>query len=111
MCENALTMRHQLKSLIEHGTQPHVTLQVLPFNTGQHAEVGGSLTLYTLLDAPKVAYEEGSRSGNIIEDRDAVAEREENYDLLRAMALSPRDSEAVIRAAMKDWTSCRPPRT
>lgn len=104
-------MRHQLTSLIESGTQPHVTLQVLPFGAGQHSEAGGSLTLYTMPDVPMVAYEEGSRSGTVIEDRDAVAEREENYDLLRALALSPRDSEAVIRAAMKDWTSCRPTRT
>ncbi|MDW6063770.1 Scr1 family TA system antitoxin-like transcriptional regulator [Streptomyces sp. FXJ1.4098] len=58
-----------------------------------------------------MAYEEGSRSGTIIEDRDTVAELQGNYDLLRAMALPPRDSEAVIRAAMEDWSSCQPPRT
>jgi transcriptional regulator with XRE-family HTH domain len=95
-------MRRQLLSLIERGTAPHITLQVLPFAAGEHGEMGGSLTLYTVPDQPIVAYLEGSRSGRIVEDDYRVAEMEESYDLLRAMALSPRESEALIRAAMED---------
>ncbi|MGA6156096.1 Scr1 family TA system antitoxin-like transcriptional regulator [Stenotrophomonas sp. NPDC087984] len=91
------------------GTQPYVTIQVLPFRAGQHVEAGGSLLLYTLPNEPLLAYEEGSRFGTFIEDLDRVAERRKNYDLLRAMALSPLDSEAMIRAVMKDWTSWEPP--
>jgi transcriptional regulator with XRE-family HTH domain len=105
-------MRQQMLSLIEAGTASHVTLQVLPFAAGEHPELlGGALTLYTVPHQPLVAYEEGSRSGTMVEDWDAVAERRENYDLLRAMALSPRDSQTMIRAAMEDFTSCEPPRT
>ncbi|CDR05393.1 helix-turn-helix domain-containing protein [Streptomyces iranensis] len=103
-------MRDQLASLIRRGTESHVTIQVLPFAVGEHPEMlGGALTLYTVLEGPQVAYEEGSRSGSIIEDREGVAVRRENYDLLRAMALSPRDSEAMIRAVMKDWTHADQP--
>lgn len=40
-----------------------------------------------------------------------MAELAESYDLLKAMALSPRDSEAMIQVAMEDWTPCEPPRT
>ncbi|MFI1736592.1 Scr1 family TA system antitoxin-like transcriptional regulator [Streptomyces sioyaensis] len=108
---SADVMRHQMMSLIERGTSPHVTIQVLPYDAGEHAEMGGSLTLYTLPDEPLLAYLEGSRSGTIVEDRDEVMELEESYDLLKAMALSPRDSEAMIRAATEDWTPCEPPRT
>ncbi|MFF4601745.1 Scr1 family TA system antitoxin-like transcriptional regulator [Streptomyces sp. NPDC001339] len=104
-------MCRQMLSLIERGTAPHVTLQVLPFSAGGHAEAGGSLTLYTVPDQPLVAYSEGSQSGTILEDQVVVAKRRENYDLLRAHALSPPDSEAMIRAAMEDWTPCEPPRT
>ncbi|MEV6317091.1 helix-turn-helix transcriptional regulator [Streptomyces sp. NPDC051776] len=108
----ARIMRDQLNRLISCAAEPSITLQILPFVAGEHPELlGGSLTLYTLPDQPLVAYEEGSRSGTIIEDRSGVAERRESYDLLRAMALSPRESEALIRAALEDWTSCRPPRT
>jgi transcriptional regulator with XRE-family HTH domain len=98
-------MRKQMLSLIERGTRSHVILQVLPFRAGQHVEAGGSMTIYTMPDEPTMAYEEGSRFGTIIEDRNAVAELQENYDLLRAMALSPRDSEALIGAAIEEWAS------
>lgn len=101
-------MQRQMASLLEWGTQPNVTLQVLPFSSGQHPEAGGSTTLFTVPDEPVVAYEEGSRFGTIVEDLDTVTKLRENYDLLRAMALPPHDSEAMIRAAMKEWTPCDP---
>jgi transcriptional regulator with XRE-family HTH domain len=104
-------MYRQMLSLVERGTAPHITIQVLPYDAGEHAEMGGSLSLYRVPDQPLIAYLEGSRSGTIVEDRDEVAEIEESYDLLRAMALSPRDSEAMIRSAMEDWTPCEPHRT
>ncbi|MGW8401193.1 helix-turn-helix domain-containing protein [Streptomyces lydicus] len=104
-------MRQQLAHLTQVATKPHLTLQVLPFAAGGHAEAGGSLMLYTLPHQPLTAYEEGSHSGTIIENQSDVATRRENYDLLRAMALSPRDSEAMIQMAMEDWTPCESPLT
>ncbi|MFB6819220.1 Scr1 family TA system antitoxin-like transcriptional regulator [Streptomyces sp. NPDC056347] len=79
-----------------------ITVQVLPFWTGVHAEMGGSLTLYTLPNGPAIAWTEGSHDGTIIQDRDSVAARRESYDLLRAQALSPRDSEALIKSVVKE---------
>ncbi|MGW3563737.1 helix-turn-helix domain-containing protein [Streptomyces sp. NPDC000941] len=104
-------MCDQLASLIKRGTESHVTIQVLPFTAGEHPERGGSLTLFTIPSEPLVAYDESSQSGTIVEDQETVTRRRENYDLLRAMALSPRDSEAMIQAVMEDWTPCQPPRT
>ncbi|MER6140963.1 helix-turn-helix transcriptional regulator [Streptomyces sparsogenes] len=105
-------MRQQMERLLERTARPNITIQILPFSAGgEHPDLGGSLTLFTPPDDPQVAYVEGSRFGTIIEDRDGVAKRRQSYDLLRAMALSPYDSEAMIRAAMEDWKACRPPRT
>ncbi|MEU5028646.1 helix-turn-helix domain-containing protein [Streptomyces milbemycinicus] len=104
-------MCRQMESLVERGTHPYVTIQVLPFSAGQHAEAGNSLMLFTLPDEPMFAYKEDSRFGTIIEDQGVVAKLRKNYDLLRAMALSPRDSEAMIQAVMKEWTSWGSPRT
>jgi transcriptional regulator with XRE-family HTH domain len=104
-------MGRQLASVIEQATRSHVTVQVLPYAEYAHAELGGSLTLFTLPNEPLVAYEEGSRSGTLIDNHEEVMSRTESYDLLRAMALSPRDSEAMIRAVMEDWTSCEPHQT
>lgn len=104
-------MAHQLRTMIERAAAPHITLQVLPFVAGEHPEAGGSLTLYTVPTQPLLAYWEGSQSGTIIGDPEDVAKRRESYDLLRAMALSPRDSEAMIREAMEDWSTCESHRT
>ncbi|MEU8725484.1 Scr1 family TA system antitoxin-like transcriptional regulator [Streptomyces antimycoticus] len=82
----------------------------MPFTAGEHAETGSSLTLFRVPHGALVAYDESSQSGTIIEDQETVARRRENCDLLRAMALSPRDSEAMIRAVMKDWSACQAPR-
>ncbi|MFE2677261.1 helix-turn-helix domain-containing protein [Streptomyces hygroscopicus] len=104
-------MRRQMESLLESGTHPYVTLQVLPFSAGHHVEAGNSLTLFTMPDEPMLAYRESSRFGTVIDDKDVVTKLRKNYDLLRAMALSPRDSEAMIRAMMKEWASWGSPRT
>ena len=105
-------MGRQLQALLAHAEAPNLTLQVLPFSAGEHPEIlSGSLDLYTMPDHSLVAYEEGSRSGLIIEHREGVDRCRQNYDLLRAMALSPRDSEAMIQAAMEAWKPCTPPRT
>lgn len=101
-------MRDQMAALIESGRASHTTVQVLPFTAGEHAEAGGSLTLYSVPGQPLTAYVEGSQSGTVITDREAVTRRRESYDLLRAMALSPHDSEAMVRAAMEDWTRWGP---
>ncbi|MFC9325029.1 DUF5753 domain-containing protein [Kitasatospora sp. NPDC057015] len=94
-------MRAQLAALLDD-RRSHVTLQVLPFGAGEHAEMGGSLTLYTVPGNPLIAWVEGSHSGVIIEDPEGVAARRESYDLLRAKALSPRDSSAMIRTVMEE---------
>lgn len=96
-------MVEQLESLLTAIELPHVTIQILPFAAGEHSELTGSLTLLTLPDRSTVAYEEGPRSGHLIEDPETITHRRGLYDLLRAQALSPRDSAAMIRAAIKEY--------
>lgn len=96
-------MREQLNVLLTVGKVPHVTIQVLPYAAQEHSEMGGSLTLLTLPGQSVVAYEEGSRSGSLIEAQEDVSKRRALYDLLRAQALSPRDSAAMMNAAMEGF--------
>ncbi|SDT69877.1 hypothetical protein SAMN05216371_3867 [Streptomyces sp. TLI_053] len=93
----------QLQRLLEVSRLPHVRIQILSYSSGEHSEMGGSLTLLSLPDGEVVAYEEGSRSGYLFEDPDEVRHRRALYDLLRAQALSPRDSEAMISAVLKEF--------
>jgi hypothetical protein len=94
-------MRAQLSRLAELAHTPTSVVQVLPFDQGGHALVGGNLTLMTLDNGARVAYEESISTGTLLEEIGIVAERQRAYDLLRACALSPCDSAAFIRSAME----------
>ncbi|WP_338671833.1 helix-turn-helix transcriptional regulator [Streptomyces sp. SCSIO 30461] len=94
-------MHAQLVRLAEMALTPTTVIQVLPFTHGGHPLVGGSLTLMTLDDGARVAYEESITTGTLLEDLSIVAERQRAYDLLRACALSPGDSAAFIRSLME----------
>lgn len=97
-------MAAQLGAIVSASeSSSHITVQVLPFSVGEHTEMGGSLILYTLANSPTVAWLEGNRNGTLLDNPEAVAARRESYDLLRAQALAPRDSEAMIRTVMKEY--------
>ncbi|MEW2035334.1 helix-turn-helix transcriptional regulator [Streptomyces roseifaciens] len=97
-------MRHQLATLVELVDTATTTVQVLPFEHGEHALIDGSLTLMTLDDDTNVAYVEGIGIGLLIEDPETVRARRGSYDLLRSYALSPSRSAAFIRAAMEAFS-------
>ncbi|WP_431042463.1 helix-turn-helix domain-containing protein [Streptomyces sp. P1-3] len=99
-------MHRQMAKLVKCAAQAHITIQILPFAAGEHGEMGSSLSLYTVPDRPLAAYREGAHWGAMVKGANAVAERRDSFEMLRAMALSPRDSEAMIRAAMEDWKPC-----
>ncbi|MFI1728706.1 Scr1 family TA system antitoxin-like transcriptional regulator [Streptomyces acidicola] len=95
-------MREQLERLLEAAAEPHVTVQVLPFDQGEHDVMGGSLTVLTMPDGSEVAYTEGAHYGQLIEDPDEVRSFALTYDRLRAAALPPLMSLDMIRSVMED---------
>ncbi|KIQ64851.1 hypothetical protein TR51_12100 [Kitasatospora griseola] len=97
-------MAEQLLAILDAAALPHVVVQVIPFAAGVHSETS-SLWLLELPDGRQIAYEESSRAGTIFEEAQDVAERRRLYDLLRAQALSPRESELLIRSALEGLTS------
>lgn len=97
-------MRLQLERLAEAAGQPNVTLQVLPFSAGAHAGVEGSVLLMSFPEPsdPDVAYVEGMMGSIFLEKPDEIARCTLAFDHLRATALSPDDSLAMISAVTKD---------
>lgn len=95
-------MREQLERLLETSAEPHITVQVLPFDQGEHDVMGGSLTVLTLPDASETAYTEGAHYGQLIEDPGEVRSFALTYDRLRAAALPPLMSLDMIRSVRED---------
>ncbi|MFE9092981.1 Scr1 family TA system antitoxin-like transcriptional regulator [Streptomyces sp. NPDC007264] len=97
----AAVMREQLERLLEAAAEPHITVQVLPFDQGEHGAMGGSLTILTLYEGSEAAYTEGAHHGQLIEDPAEVRRFSLTYDRLRAAALPPLMSLDMIRSVME----------
>ncbi|WP_327235813.1 helix-turn-helix transcriptional regulator [Streptomyces sp. NBC_01317] len=94
-------MRAQLEALLPLVDSPVGIIQVLPFRHRAHALLGGSLTLLTLDNGTSVAYEESITTGQLLEDAASVARHRRAYDVMRANALSPRETGALIASPME----------
>jgi transcriptional regulator with XRE-family HTH domain len=90
-------MRAQLGRLLEMNERPNVTLQVIPFDKGAYPGMTGSFVRLNFgAVAPDIIYVE-SLAGVIFLELQAEIDRYGLvFDHLRARALSPRDSSALI---------------
>ncbi|NUV58791.1 helix-turn-helix transcriptional regulator [Streptomyces sp. CAI-85] len=91
---------HRIAALIRGH---RIIAQVLPFRVGTIGALGGGIKLMTFTDAPPLAYLDGIGIGQLIDDPATVARCELSYDLLRASALSPQESLALIESAAEDY--------
>lgn len=76
--------------------------QVIPWNSGAHPFMLGTAMVMTFPDAPPLVYTEALHSGDTIDDPALVKEYRRSYDLLRAAALPPEASLALIERAAED---------
>ncbi|MFE2373665.1 helix-turn-helix domain-containing protein [Streptomyces sp. NPDC059398] len=93
----------QLEHLVQVAQLPLVTLQILPFSAGAHHLMDGSLTLLWQEDGSAVAYTEGNRCAELMEDPADVTRARLSYDRLRDLALPPSDSIDFIRGVLKEY--------
>lgn len=93
-------MREQLAHLTRISGQPGVNLQVLPLAAGPHPATTGEFTILGFPDliAPDVVYLENMTSDLYVEREADVYRYAMAFDRLRAIALGPDDSAALITA-------------
>ncbi|TBO60245.1 XRE family transcriptional regulator [Streptomyces kasugaensis] len=93
-----LIMREQLEYLVEVSLLPHVTVQVLPYDTGAHAGMSGTFSILEFDDAAdsSVVYIEGVTSDLYLEKTNDVHKYTIMYEHLRAQALNADKSRQFI---------------
>ncbi|MBT2419999.1 helix-turn-helix transcriptional regulator [Streptomyces sp. ISL-22] len=102
----AAVMAEQLGRVAALARERTVVVQVLPYAAGAYAVMTGDLKLMEFEDAPPTAYTEAVYSGNLLDDPAVVKRAYAAYDLLRAAALSPEASLALIQSAAEDFRRC-----
>ncbi|GGW42067.1 hypothetical protein GCM10010381_28790 [Streptomyces xantholiticus] len=95
-----MVARRQLERLLEVGQLRNVEVQVMPTDREDHAGMGGPLQLLKFEDGSAVAHWEGQLSSRLISDPKEVRIVELRYGIIRAQALTPRESLAFIEKAL-----------
>jgi transcriptional regulator with XRE-family HTH domain len=95
-------MRQQLDRLLEAADAPGVLVQALPFTADNHTGADGPISVYEFSDSPSVCYTECYGGGRIVEGREEVADLMTVINLIRASALSARDSRELIHQIRAD---------
>lgn len=85
----------QLAHITELLQRPNVTLRVLPYAAGLHSSMSGSFAVLTFAPdvAPPFGYQEHAIGGHVVDDREAVRQLVDLWELLRSQALSPEESQ------------------
>jgi transcriptional regulator with XRE-family HTH domain len=93
-------MQAQLRQLLDAVELPNITLQVIPFSVGAHAGMPGSFVFMQFAEAtiPYVIYLD-SMAGDLFLEAEADVRRYRlAFEHLRAVAVSPDESRALVTA-------------
>ncbi|WP_328411921.1 helix-turn-helix transcriptional regulator [Streptomyces violaceus] len=95
-----MVMREQLERLVEVAKFPNVDLQVLPLSHEENSGLAGSFRLLRLKDGTTVGHVEVQHISRVIADPKEVQLLDIRYGTIRAQALSPRESMALIEKVL-----------
>jgi transcriptional regulator with XRE-family HTH domain len=97
-------MNNQFRRLLELAESPNVMLQVLSHGAGAHPSSAGTFSIVELPEVhmPDIVYIETMTSALYVEDPTQVHTYSLAFDQLRAMALGPDESLAMITQLMED---------
>ncbi|MFH7335929.1 Scr1 family TA system antitoxin-like transcriptional regulator [Streptomyces sp. KHY 26] len=102
-------MAAQLGRVVELAERHRITPQIVPRTCGAYPLMAASVMVMDFPDAPPLVYTEASYSGDTIDDPALVKQYRKAYDRLRAVALSPDTSLAMIKAAAEDYRNGKQP--
>ncbi|MEU8709914.1 helix-turn-helix transcriptional regulator [Streptomyces sp. NPDC048565] len=89
-------LRGQLEQLLLYGHERNIEIQVMPTDLVEHAGLAGAFTLLHIGDRRRIAYAEVQDDSALHSEPKKVGAYESTYGVLRAQALTPRESLAFI---------------
>lgn len=95
-------MRAQILHLVEVAALPNVTLQIMPVAKGVHAGLGGAFSILDFQDSDPVIYIDSPAGNLYMEKKSDVRHFGASFDLLKAEALDPDDSTALLQRVAEE---------
>ncbi|GAB1326678.1 helix-turn-helix domain-containing protein [Streptomyces sennicomposti] len=95
-----MVLRRQLERMLDVGQMRNVEVQVLPLDQEDNAGLGGPFHLLRLKEGTTVVYNEVQRLSRLISEPKEVQLLELRYGIIRAQALPPRKSLALIKKVL-----------
>jgi transcriptional regulator with XRE-family HTH domain len=92
----------QLEHLLELGKSRSVEIQVMPMDREEHAGVDGGIEVLKFEDGTAVGRSPGVANGRPVTDPRQLRILELRYSVIRAQALTPRESTAFIEQLLGD---------
>ncbi|MEV6506920.1 helix-turn-helix transcriptional regulator [Streptomyces sp. NPDC051642] len=99
-------MADQLQRLQELADRPHISVRVIPYAFGAHQGMPGGFALLSFADPEdgQIVYIDSMANDSFLESAADIARYTTTFDNLRAQALSPDDSLALIAKATAELT-------
>lgn len=100
-------MQHQLERIREAATEPHVSVQIIPFSRGAHPGMSGNFILLEFADPnlDDLVHLEGVNQITIRDDTELIAEYLDRFEKLQELALSQDESGDFLDALIKGVSS------
>ncbi|MEU4581188.1 helix-turn-helix transcriptional regulator [Kitasatospora aureofaciens] len=92
----AAVMRGQLEQILLVGQRRNVEAQVMPLDREDNAGIDGGFTLFTRKGGEQVGYMETQGHSTLVTDREEVRALASRHGIIRAQALTPRESLAYV---------------
>jgi hypothetical protein len=102
---DARVMAGQLDRLVEAGTLPYITVQILPLSTYSTTGLEGGFIIAQARGVPDTVYLESAGHGQVVDRAEVVEDLTTRYEVIRAEALPQRASLDLIREAMERWAT------
>lgn len=95
-----MVLRRQLERLLEVGQLRNVEIQVMPTDREDHAGMGGEIEVLKFGDGTAVGHSPSQFGSRSISQPNQIRVLELRYGIIRAQALSPRESLAFIEKVL-----------
>ncbi|MGF1341013.1 helix-turn-helix domain-containing protein [Streptomyces flavovirens] len=92
-----MVLRRQLEHLVATAQLRNVAIQVMPIDCEEHAGMQGETQVLKFGDGSALGRSEGAFNGRAVDDPKQLRILELRYGMIRAQALTPRESLAFIK--------------